>query len=45
MRAQEARVAKKRVFLDCSTWLEAGLRVQIMAVRALPPNECCSIRL
>lgn len=40
-----ARVAKKRVFLDCSTWLEAGLKVHIIAVRALPPSECCSMRV
>lgn len=40
-----ARVAKKRVFLDWSTWLEAGLRVHMIAVRALPPNECCNMRV
>jgi hypothetical protein len=40
-----ARVAKKRVFRDCSTWLSAGLRVHMMAVRAFPPSECCNMRV
>lgn len=40
-----ARVAKKRVFRDCSKWLKAGLKVQMMAVRAFPPRECCNMRV
>nr|GLL48814.1 hypothetical protein Itr_chr15CG03340 [Ipomoea trifida] len=40
-----AHVANKRVFLDCSTWVCAGLIVQMMAVLALPPNECCRMRV
>jgi hypothetical protein len=40
-----ARVAKESVLRDCSTWLWAGLIVQIMAVLALPPSECCKIRV
>lgn len=38
-----ALVANKRVFLDCSTWLKAGLIVQIIAVRAFPPSDVCNI--
>lgn len=40
-----ARVAKYRVFRDCSTWLIAGLKVHMMAVRAFPPSECCNMRV
>lgn len=40
-----AQLAKRRVFLDCSTWLCAGLMVQIMAVLAFPPREFCNIRV
>lgn len=40
-----ARVAKKRVFRDCSKWLKAGLKVHMMAVRAFPPRECCNMRV
>ena len=40
-----AQVANKRVFLDCSIWLLAGLIVQMMAVLALPPNDGCSMRV
>jgi len=40
-----AQVAKKRVLRDCSTWLSAGLMVQIMAVLAFPPRESCNIRV
>lgn len=38
-----ALVANARVLRDCSTWLWAGLIVQIIAVLAFPPNECCRI--
>ena len=40
-----AQQANRRVFLDCSTWLLAGLMVQIMAVLAFPPREDCNIRV
>lgn len=40
-----AQVANKRVFLDCSTWLRAGLKVQMIAVLALPPKDGWSIRV
>lgn len=40
-----ALVANESVFLVCSTWLKAGLMVHIMAVRAFPPSEDCSIRV
>ena len=40
-----AQQANKRVFLDCSTWLRAGLNVQMMAVLALPPNAGCNNRV
>ena len=40
-----AQLANKRVFLVCSTWLRAGLMVQMIAVLALPPNEDCSMRV
>lgn len=40
-----AQLANKSVFLDCSTWLRAGLMVQMMAVLALPPKEDCNIRV
>lgn len=40
-----AQLAKRSVFLDCSTWLRAGLMVQIIAVLALPPKEFCSMRV
>lgn len=40
-----AQQAKRRVFLVCSTWLRAGLKVQIMAVLELPPKEGCSMRV
>ncbi|KAG0572393.1 hypothetical protein KC19_VG091300 [Ceratodon purpureus] len=36
-----ALVAKARVLRDCTTWLWAGLVVQITAVIAFPLNECC----
>ena len=38
-----ALVANARVLRDCSAWLWAGLMVQIIAVLAFPPNECCKI--
>jgi hypothetical protein len=38
-----ALVANARVLRDCSTWLWAGLMVQMIAVLAFPPNECCKI--
>lgn len=34
-----AQLPNKRVFLDCSTWLRRGLKVQMMAVLALPPKD------
>lgn len=40
-----AQFAKWSVFLDCSTWVWAGLMVQIIAVLALPPKEVCSMRV
>lgn len=40
-----AQLAKKSVFLDCSTWIWAGLMVHMMAVLALPPKEDCNIRV
>jgi len=40
-----AQLANKRVFLVCSTWLLAGLMVQMIAVLALPANEDCSMRV
>ena len=40
-----AQVANRRVFLDCSIWVWAGLIVQIMVVLALPPREDCNIRV
>ena len=40
-----ALVAKERVFLVCSTWLKAGLMVHMIAVRAFPPSEFCSMRV
>lgn len=40
-----ALVANERVFLDCSTWLKAGLMVHIIAVRAFPPSEGCNMRV
>jgi hypothetical protein len=38
-----ALVANARVLRDCSTWLWAGLMVQMIAVLAFPPNQCCKI--
>lgn len=40
-----AQLAKRSVFLDCSTWIRAGLMVQMMAVLAFPPKEDCNIRV
>lgn len=40
-----AQHANKRVFFVSSTWLLAGLRVQMIAVLALPPKHGCRIRV
>lgn len=40
-----ALVANDSVLRDCSTWLNAGLKVHIIAVLAFPPSEDCNIRV
>ncbi|KAK6922531.1 Glycoside hydrolase, family 19, catalytic [Dillenia turbinata] len=38
------QLADKSMFLNCLTWLHAGLSIQMMAVLAFPPNDDCNMQ-